>query len=166
MRDVQDFPIPGIVFKDLTPILKDPLLCRDMLVEMNKMASLLKVDAVVGVESRGFWFGVPMSIDLRVPFVPIRKKGKLPYETLSYEYDLEYGSATIEMHVDAIQPGQRVLIHDDLLATGGTALAAAELVKKAGGKVVGYLFIAELSFLEGRARLLSSSENIANLARW
>lgn len=166
VRDVLDFPKPGITFKDLTPLLQDHLLCRDMVKAMTNIATRLEVDAIVGVESRGFWFGLPLAMELGVPFIPIRKKGKLPGSTIEFEYDLEYGSAIIEMHTDALAPGQRVLIHDDLLATGGTAMASAELVSMAGAEVAGFLFIAELSFLNGRSRLLSCSENIANLARW
>lgn len=166
VRDVQDFPKKGIVFKDLTPLLKDHVLYRDILNELTKQAAICRPDVIIGIESRGFWFGPPMAMELKIPFIPLRKKGKLPYETISLEYELEYGSAEIEIHTDAINPGQRVLIHDDLLATGGTARAAAELSEKAGGVVVGFSFLVELSFLNGRSLLRDSSDNIANLARW
>ena len=123
IREVPDFPKPGIMFKDITPILQDPVLCKEITDEIcNHFRS--KVDVIVGVESRGFLFGMLIAQQLKVPFVTVRKKGKLPYKTVSYKYDLEYGSAEIEMHVDAIRKNDRVMVHDDLLATGGTAKAA------------------------------------------
>lgn len=166
IRDVPDFPEPGILFKDITPIFQDPKLCQDILDKMYQDVRDLNIDVVVGVESRGFFFGLPLSWKLDCPFVPIRKKGKLPYETVDYSYDLEYGSAEVEMHIDAISKGQRVLVHDDLLATGGTALAAAELVKKVGGEVVGFSFLVELSFLLGKDHLHKVTGNIFNLAEY
>jgi adenine phosphoribosyltransferase len=126
--------------------------------ELVKQCAGVKIDAVAGVESRGFLFGFSMAMKLGVPFVLIRKKGKLPAETVSYKYDLEYGSAEIEMHVDAVEEGMHVLIHDDLLATGGTAVAAAELIQKSGGKVAGFSFVVELSFLKGKEVLNKYSE--------
>ena len=166
VRDVPDFPKPGIVFKDITPILQHPELCRDIVEELRNTYKDLNISAVLGVESRGFLFGVSLATALNVPFAPVRKKGKLPYETVDFSYDLEYGSAEIEMHVDAIKPGDRVLIHDDLLATGGTAGAAAELVNKCGGEVVGFSFLIELGFLNGRSKLDTRGANISTLAAW
>ena len=125
IRDIQDFPKDGIVFKDITPILADSTLCLQVVDAFMKQLKGLKIDAVVGVESRGFLFGLMLANALKVPFVPVRKKGKLPYEVVSYKYHLEYGISEVEMHVDAIQKDWNVLIHDDLLATGGTAAASA-----------------------------------------
>jgi adenine phosphoribosyltransferase len=133
------------------------------------MASLYvnhKPDAIVGVESRGFLYGMPLAIRLGVPFITVRKKGKLPYQTITYKYDLEYGSAEVEMHVDAIRPGMKVLIHDDLLATGGTATAAAELVRMQGGEVMGFTFLVELGFLGGKEKLEPYTKNIVNLVAY
>jgi adenine phosphoribosyltransferase len=150
IRDIKDFPKEGIVFKDITPVLKDPALCKDIVEALYQQFSSQKIDALVGVESRGFLFGVMLAQRLNVPFVPVRKAGRLPYKTVSFNYDLEYGSAVMEIHEDALAVGSRVLIHDDLLATGGTAVAAAELVKKIGGLVAGFAFIIELGALKGR----------------
>ncbi|MFT7612186.1 MAG: adenine phosphoribosyltransferase [Parvicellaceae bacterium] len=162
LRTIPDFPKPGIMFKDITPVLEDPILCQDLVDDFISKLSSIKVDAVVGVESRGFLFGLPLAMALKVPFITVRKKGKLPYKTVSYSYDLEYGSAEIEMHKDSIQPGWNVLVHDDLLATGGTAAAAAELVKMEGGLVAGFSFLIGLSFLNGAKKLSSYSENIVS----
>lgn len=166
IRDVENFPKEGIVFKDITPIMQDPNLSNDILDELEEKYKKEGIDAVAGIESRGFLFGYPLAMKLGVPFILIRKKGKLPYDKISFDYDLEYGSATIEMHTDAIQSGQRVLIHDDLLATGGSAAAAAELVRKAGGEVAGFDFMVELSFLNGRDRLDNISQNIASFVAY
>ena len=166
IRDVPDFPKPGIIFKDITPILLDPQLTRDVVNEIAENIKNLKIDAVAGIESRGFWFGIMLANQLNVPFIPIRKKGKLPYKTVSYSYDLEYGSAEIEMHQDVIQEGWNILIHDDLLATGGTAVAAAELVLNQKATVAGFSFVIDLSFLKGKEKLLKYSEKIFNLARF
>ncbi len=150
IRDVPDFPKPGIVFKDITPVLARPDLMNDVTAHfVSRYAG--KVDAVVGMESRGFIFGTPIALALGAAFVPARKPGKLPYERISEEYDLEYGTARLDMHIDAIAPGQRVLIVDDLIATGGTALATAKLVERLGGTVVAMAFVIELAFLPGRA---------------
>lgn len=151
IRDVPNFPKEGILFKDITPILLDPALCRAVADELAQSAH--NVEAVVGVESRGFLFGMMMAERLQVPFITVRKAGKLPFHTISHSYNLEYGSATVEMHVDAVRPGMRCLVHDDLLATGGTAAAAAELIRKQGGLVAGFSFLVELSFLGGVAAL-------------
>ncbi len=166
IRDVPDFPKPGILFKDITPILLDHKLSIDIAEDLATLVSSWKLDAIVGVESRGFLFGMMTAQALRVPFIPIRKAGKLPYETVSYEYDLEYGSAKVEMHVDVIEPGWNVLIHDDLLATGGTACAAAELIKKQQGTVAGFAFLVELGFLNGTDTLKQYSENILSLVNY
>jgi len=166
VRDIPDFPKPGIVFKDITPIFQDPQLCGEIVQELRFQCRNLKADAVVGVESRGFLFGLPLANSLNLPFAPVRKKGKLPYDTVSYKYDLEYGSAEIEMHTDAIKPGMRVVVHDDLLATGGTAAAAADLIQQCGAEVCGFSFVLELEFLNGRKMLNNHTLNIATLASW
>lgn len=166
IRDVPDFPKPGILFKDITPILLNPQLTRDIVNEMAENVNALNIDAIVGIESRGFWFGIMLANKLNVPFIPIRKKGKLPYKTVSYKYDLEYGSAEIEMHQDELKEGWNVLIHDDLLATGGTAAASAELIKTQKANVAGFSFVVDLSFLNGSDMLKKYSENIFNLVRY
>jgi adenine phosphoribosyltransferase len=153
IRDVPDFPQPGILFKDITPVLADPEALREIVDALGEAASALRPDLVIGIESRGFLFGAPIAYALGVGFVPVRKIGKLPYETITQEYALEYGTNTLEIHTDAVRPGQRVVIVDDLLATGGTALAAAALVERLGGTVAGYCFAVELTFLQGRERL-------------
>lgn len=166
IRDVPDFPKPGILFKDIMPILLKPQLTRDIINEMVKHVKDLNLDAIVGIESRGFWFGIMLANKLELPFIPIRKKGKLPYNTVSYSYDLEYGSAEIEMHEDEIKEGWNVIIHDDLLATGGTACAAAELLKIQKANVAGFSFVVDLTFLNGSDILKKYSENIFNLVSY
>jgi adenine phosphoribosyltransferase len=153
IRDVQDFPKAGILFKDITPVLSDAAAFQEVVDHMLAYARSRDADVIAGIESRGFVFGAPLALAMGTPFVPIRKLGKLPAETIRVEYSLEYGTNTVEMHKDAIQPGQRVLIVDDLLATGGTAAAAAELVRTAGGEVAGVVCLVELSFLSGRDAL-------------
>ncbi|CAG5078137.1 adenine phosphoribosyltransferase [Parvicella tangerina] len=165
IRNVPDFPKPGIQFKDITPILEDPKLSEEVVAAFAQFWKG-KVDAIAGVESRGFLFGFPLAMQLNVPFILIRKKGKLPYQTVSYKYDLEYGSAEIEMHVGAVKDGMNVLIHDDLLATGGTAGAAAELIKKEGGKVAGFSFLVELEFLKGADKLSSYSDVVQRIVSY
>jgi len=153
IRNVPDFPRAGIQFKDITPLLADARLFAgtiDLLVEGYKPGS---VDAVVGIDARGFIFAAAAAMKLGAGFVPVRKKGKLPYKTHEQDYALEYGSATIAMHIDALKPGARVLLIDDLLATGGTAAAAAALVKKLGAQIVEIAFLIELKFLNGRGKL-------------
>ena len=153
VRSIPDFPEEGIIFRDVTSVLQDAdglHLAIDLM--MEKIQDI-DFDVVVGPESRGFIFGVPIAYNLRKPFVPVRKKGKLPCETISVDYELEYGKATIEMHKDAIKPGQRVLIVDDLMATGGTIEAIIKLVEQLGGQVVGTVFLMELAGLEGRKKL-------------
>lgn len=166
IRDVPDFPRQGILFKDITPILLDHVLCSDTADALADGVRQMKPDVVIGVESRGFFFGLMMAQRLGVPFVPVRKAGKLPYRTVSHEYELEYGIATVEMHVDAVTPGQRVLIHDDLLATGGTAAAAAELVKKQGGTVAGFSFLVALDFLSGEETLKPYADKVVSLLHY
>ena len=166
IRDVYDFPKPGIIFKDITPVLLDAKLTKEVISALAKDTEFLSLDAIVGIESRGFWFGIMLANELGIPFIPIRKKGKLPYKTLSYKYDLEYGSAEVEVHEDAIQKNWNVLVHDDLLATGGTAKAAAELILMQGGNVAGFSFVVELDFLNGRATLLKYSKNIISLVNF
>jgi adenine phosphoribosyltransferase len=153
IRDIPDFPQPGILFKDITPVLSDSDALCEVIAAMSDAARAMKPDVIVGIESRGFIFGVPVACDLKVGFAPARKAGKLPHTTIREEYALEYGAAIVEMHTDAIQPGQRVVIVDDLLATGGTAEAAAKLVEALGGIVAGFCFLIELGFLQGRDRL-------------
>ena len=166
VRDVNDFPKPGIVFKDITPILKDAVLCGEITAALAAQLSGMKIDVVAGIESRGFLFGMSLANLLGVPFVPMRKAGKLPYKTIRQDYDLEYGSAALELHEDAISPGQHVLIHDDLLATGGTVVAASQLIHKLGAVVAGYSFIIALDFLNGRERLTTYSPNNFALASY
>lgn len=161
IRDVPDFPKPGILFKDITPILHQPQLCNDIVNAFAEKLSGQKIDAVVGIESRGFLFGFALANKLNIPFVLVRKAGKLPYKKVAVEYDLEYGSAKIEMHEEEIQKGWNVLIHDDLLATGGTAEAAARLIQMQGANVAGFAFLVELTFLNGRGRLATFSDSLS-----
>ncbi|MFZ5477232.1 MAG: adenine phosphoribosyltransferase [Myxococcota bacterium] len=153
IRDVPDFPKPGILFKDITPVLAQPRLLHAVTEHLAELYRKEKVDAVVGMESRGFIFGAPLAMALGAAFVPARKPGKLPYDRVSEEYALEYGTARLDMHVDAVKKGERVLIVDDLIATGGTAVATANLVRKLGGDVVACAFVIELTFLDGRRAL-------------
>lgn len=165
IRNVPDFPKPGIQFKDITPIFLDPKLCDE--IADNIINTFLhnhgKVDAICAIESRGFFIGILIANKLQVPLFPVRKAGKLPAKTVSYSYELEYGKATLEVHTDVIKPHWNIMIHDDLLATGGTAIAAAELVKAEGGNVTGFSFIAELDFLKGRQKILPYSPNIVSM---
>jgi adenine phosphoribosyltransferase len=153
IRDVPDFPKPGILFKDITPVLADPQSMREVIDLFAEFAAGRKPDVVVGIESRGFVLGMPLAMKLGVGFVPVRKLGKLPYDKISEEYALEYGTNTVEIHSDSIKRGQRALIVDDLLATGGTAAAAARLIERLGGSVCGFSFMVDLAFLDGRASL-------------
>lgn len=163
IRAVPDFPKPGILFRDITPVLEDPILCRAITEGFRERLQGIPVDAIAGIESRGFLFGMPLALALGVPFLTVRKKGKLPWRTVSYKYDLEYGSAEVEMHVDSVKPGMRVMVHDDLLATGGTAAAAAELVRMQGGTVTAFSFLIELSFLHGVDKLRAYNAPHINL---
>lgn len=153
IRDVQDFPKEGIIFKDITPLLANPKAVRECMALLLNNLRDRKIDKVVGVESRGFFFATLLAYELNAGFVPVRKPKKLPFETISASYALEYGTDCLEVHTDAIQPGDRVLIHDDVLATGGTAGAVCELVEKLGGEIVQCNFLMELSFLNGRNKL-------------
>ncbi len=153
IRDVPDFPQEGVVFKDITPLLADPIAFSTVIDLIVVQFGRGSVDKVVGIEARGFILASPVAYHFGAGFVPVRKAGKLPWKTQSAEYELEYGSETLEIHTDAFQPGERVLIVDDVLATGGTAAATARLVESAGAKVIGIAFLIELSFLKGRERL-------------
>jgi adenine phosphoribosyltransferase len=164
IRDVPDFPKEGILFKDVTTLLLHPALANQVLDTLVETYAAAALDAVAGIESRGFLFGNALALRLGKPFVMIRKAGKLPADKISYSYKLEYDHATIEMHRDAVSPGQRVLIHDDLLATGGSAEAAAQLIRDAGADVAGFSFLVELGFLGGRSRLQAIHPEIRSLA--
>nr|WP_199076378.1 adenine phosphoribosyltransferase [Pedobacter sp. ASV19] len=166
VRDVLDFPKPGIVFKDITPILKDSVLCGEITAALVEQLKGLEIDVVAGIESRGFLFGMLLAQALKVPFVPIRKAGKLPFKTIQQACNLEYGSAVLELHEDALLPGQKVLVHDDLLATGGTVVAASKLVKQLQAEVVGCSFIIALDFLNGRERLSEFAPQTFSLASY
>jgi adenine phosphoribosyltransferase len=163
---VPDFPMPGIQYKDITPLFRDAALCRLILDDLEGQYRAQNVNAIIGLESRGFMFGFALALRLDIPFILIRKKGKLPRETYQVSYDLEYGTNVIEMHKDALEPGQRVLIHDDLLATGGTAEAAARLVQAAGADLAGFSFLIELTYLNGRERLQSYSTRISTFVAY
>lgn len=153
VRTIPDFPEPGIMFRDVTSVLQSADGLQLAIQGIQGLLEGLDFDVVVGTESRGFIFGVPIAYNLKKPFVPVRKKGKLPCETIEMSYDLEYGKATVEMHKDAIRPGQRVVIIDDLIATGGTVEACVKMVEQLGGKVVKIAFLMELEGLHGRERL-------------
>ncbi|MBU0635756.1 adenine phosphoribosyltransferase [Candidatus Micrarchaeota archaeon] len=153
IRTIPDFPKKGILFYDITPVLQDPIALEQTISQMKEKYSNEKIDYIVGVESRGFIFGSLLAEKLGVGFIPVRKKGKLPSKTIEQSYALEYGTATIEIHEDALKAGDRVLVADDLLATGGTAQATAALVQRLGGNLVGFCFLIELSFLNGRKKL-------------
>lgn len=163
IRDIPDFPKAGIIFKDITPILKDAVLCSAVIDAFVDQLNNCEVDVIAGIESRGFLFGLMLANRLKVPFVPIRKQGKLPFKKIQQPCELEYGSAILELHADAILPGQKVLIHDDLLATGGTVSAATRLVQQLGGEIAGYAFVISLDFLEGKERLKETSNHIISL---
>ncbi len=164
IRDVHDFPTEGIIFKDITPILGDPALLQDSIDQIKATAAGLKLDKIVGIDARGFIFAPPVALAHEVGFVPIRKKGKLPWKTHSLAYSLEYGENAIEIHKDAVKPGDKVMIIDDLLATGGTATAAEKLLKQLGAEVVCVSFFIELSFLNGRSSI--DCENIHSILQY
>lgn len=166
IRNVPDFPKQGINFKDITTLMMDPELSNLVLDELVQLYKNQEITKIAGIESRGFLFGYALAMRLNIPFVLIRKKGKLPYKKIEQSYKLEYGEAVIEMHEDAIDKGDKVLIHDDLLATGGSAEASSKLILKAGGEVVAFNFIIELSFLNGQSKITQISKNIINLARF
>lgn len=153
VRDVPDFPKKGIIFKDITPILKDGGLFRDSIDLFVEQCQGKKIDKIVGIDARGFLFGSAVAYELGIGFVPLRKKGRLPYKTESAKYSLEYGEAEMELHTDAIVPGEQIVLIDDLLATGGTSASAATLIRKVGGELVAAIFLIELEFLHGRKKL-------------
>jgi len=153
VRDIPDYPKPGVIFKDIAPMLGSPELVNEMLTVQVEHWRRQDIQAVAAIEARGFIFGALLAHALQCPFIPVRKSGKLPYKTVSHDYSLEYGKATIEIHVDAFEHGRKVLIHDDLLATGGTALATGELVEMLGGQIAGFSFLINLGFLPGNNKL-------------
>jgi len=153
LRDVPDFPKPGIVFKDITPLLANPSARQQVVDSITENYRSARIDAVAAVEARGFIFGSLIAAALRLPFIPVRKSGKLPYKKIQQSYTLEYGTASLEMHEDAIKPGWRILLHDDLLATGGTSAAAAAMIQELKGTIAGFSFIINLSFLPGEKYL-------------
>ena len=153
IRDVPDFPKPGIMFKDITPLLTQPEAFAAVVDALETKYRGTNIDAIAAAEARGFLFAAPLALRLGKPLIPLRKPGKLPYQAHSLKYDLEYGQAELHMHIDAVNPGDNVLMVDDLLATGGTMAAAAQLIELAQGKVAGYAFLIELAFLNGRAKL-------------
>ena len=153
IRDIPDFPKPGIIFKDITPLLADPSAFAESIRLMCEHYKGQEIDAVAAAEARGFLFAAPMALLMKKPLIPLRKPGKLPHRTYSLKYELEYGTAELQVHIDGVGAGQRVLLVDDLLATGGTMEAGCQLIEKAGGKVAGCAFLVELTFLNGRAKL-------------
>lgn len=153
IRDIPNFPVEGIIFRDITPVLKHPLMFHQVVHSIRASVRLMHPDLIVGIESRGFMLATPVAMDMGLGFVPARKPGKLPYDVESIEYSLEYGTACLEIHKDAIQPGMRVVIVDDLLATGGTSSACCQLIEKLGGTVVGLSYMIELEELHGRDKL-------------
>lgn len=166
IRNIPNFPKEGIMFKDITPVLKDASACKQIVQHFASVfgSSDYNLNAVLGIESRGFILGAAIAMELDISFIPVRKPGKLPYHTLREEYDLEYGADCLEMHIDAIGAGDRVLIHDDLLATGGTARACSNLAGRAGAEVKGFAFLVELDFLKGKEKLSTNAkiESIVN----
>jgi adenine phosphoribosyltransferase len=166
IREVTDFPKPGINFKDITTLLLDPELSAEIIDAFIDRLKGKKIDAIVGVESRGFLFGFMLANKMGIPFVPIRKVGKLPGETLKFKYDVEYGSAEVKVHKSDIQKGWNVVVHDDLLATGGTACAASELIQQLGANVAAFAFVISLDFLNGNERLEKYSKEIITLKRY
>jgi adenine phosphoribosyltransferase len=153
IRDIPDFPRPGILFKDITPLLAEPLAFRESIEQMEAHYRGRPIDAVAAAEARGFLFAAPLALRMQKPLIPLRKPGKLPYRTYSLKYELEYGSAELHVHSDGVSEGARVLLVDDLLATGGTMEAGCQLIEKAGGRIAGCAFLVELTFLQGRERL-------------
>ena len=166
IRTIPNFPTVGINFKDITPLLLDSRISEKIVDIFTEKLKDHRVDAIVGIESRGFLYGFLLANKLGVPFIPIRKSGKLPGKTIKHKYDLEYGSSELEIHKDDIKKDWNVLIHDDLLATGGTASASAELIKKLGGVVCGFTFVIELAFLNGKEKLNAYSDNIISLVKY
>ncbi len=153
IRDIPDFPKPGILFKDITPLLAEPAAFRSAVEQLHAHYAGRKIDAVAAAEARGFLFAAPLALLMKAPLIPLRKPGKLPYRTHALQYDLEYGTAELHVHIDGVAPGASVLLVDDLLATGGTMEAGCRLIEKAGGRVAGCAFLVELAFLKGRDKL-------------
>ncbi|MDR3049700.1 MAG: adenine phosphoribosyltransferase [Elusimicrobiota bacterium] len=166
IREIKDFPIKGIVFRDITPILKDVALFNQTISFLSDKFKDYKLDKIAAIESRGFLFGMPLAVKLNIPFVPIRKKGKLPAQTVQAAYALEYGAAVIEMHKDALNKGERVLIIDDLLATGGTINASVELVEKLGAKPIAAAFVIELADLNGRKSIKNKELEVLSILQY
>lgn len=166
IREIPDFPQPGVSFKDITPIFGDPAAFRYAVAELARAFREERIDMVVGIESRGFLIGAPLAYELGTGFVVVRKEGKLPRDTLHVDYELEYGTNRLEIHRDALQPGQRVVIADDLLATGGTVDATAQLVQQLGGVIVGFGFLVELDYLHGRRRLEGYPGKVVSLVHF
>lgn len=166
IRDVPDFPKPGILFRDITPILLDYDLCSAIVDEFIERLPTVSFNAICAIESRGFFFGTLLANRLKLPFIPIRKKGKLPGDTISYTYDLEYGTSTIEIHNGVIKPGNKILLHDDLLATGGTIMAAMELIQTQKAEVAAITFLVSLEFLDGSKKLKKKNLNPIALAKY
>jgi adenine phosphoribosyltransferase len=154
IRDIPDFPKPGILFKDITPLLADPSAFQHVIQMLSTHYEGRNIDAIAAAEARGFLFAAPLALALKLPLIPLRKPGKLPYQTHCFQYELEYGSAELHVHIDAVRPEARVLVVDDLLATGGTLKAGCQLIEKAGGQVAGCAVLAELTFLQGREKVL------------
>lgn len=166
IRSVSDFPKKGIDFKDITPLLLNPKISDEIVNEFINKLSHINVDAIVGVESRGFLFGFLLANKMGIPFIPIRKAGKLPSKTIGVAYELEYGVSEIEIHIEDIQPGWNILIHDDLLATGGTALASCQLIEEANAKIAAFAFVVSLDFLNAKDKLIKYSKNIISLVEY
>lgn len=164
IRDIPDFPKPGILFKDITPLLAEPTAFAESIRLLADQYRSTPLDAIAAAEARGFLFAAPLALELKLPLIPLRKPGKLPYRTYSLKYDLEYGSAELQMHIDGVKPDARVLLLDDVLATGGTMKAGCSLIEKAGGVVAGCAFLVELGFLNGREKL--QNYNIFSLLRY
>lgn len=164
IRDIPDFPKPGILFKDITPLLADPAAFAEAIRQLTERFADRPIDAVAAAEARGFLFAAPLALTLQKPLIPLRKPGKLPYTTHMLAYELEYGKAELHMHIDAIKPGARVLVVDDLLATGGTMKAGCDLIEKAGGKVAACVVLVELEFLKGRGKL--QPHEVVSLVRY
>ncbi|MDB0027535.1 adenine phosphoribosyltransferase [Flavobacteriales bacterium] len=166
IREVPDFPKSGISFKDITTLLLDPILSNGIVDAFVERLKGMNIDAIVGVESRGFLFGFLLANKMKIPFIPIRKVGKLPGETLKYKYDLEYGSTEVEVHKSDIKKGWNIVVHDDLLATGGTSCAASELIQKLGANVAAFAFVISLDYLNGSEKLEKYSKEIISLKRY
>ena len=165
VRDIPDFPAKGIVFKDITPILQDINLFEEIIASIADEFKNVRIDKIAGIKSRGFIFAMPLAVKMKIPFIPIRKKGKLPAKTVSMSYKLEYGQADIEIHADAVKKDEKILLLDDLLATGGTTDAAVKLIEGIGGKVIAAAFVLELAFLKGREKIENKNIDVFSLLK-